>query len=105
METPKLAPRLSDLLKEGRPRSPRGQGLSLLLGLASSLAITLDPRLVAANVAELRHSELLLLLTAIALCLVHGVGFQFKPGSPGRWLTHPFTAWPLLILAWYKLLN
>ncbi|MCX8145537.1 MAG: hypothetical protein N3C59_04300 [Azovibrio sp.] len=88
------------------PRQPpRGQRISLLLGLATALAITLDPRLVAVNLAALRHSELLLLLTTIALCLVHGVGFAFKPGSPWRWLAHPLTAWPLLALAWSKLLH
>ncbi|MGB4673407.1 MAG: cyd operon YbgE family protein [Azovibrio sp.] len=96
---------LPDLPRKPGPRAPWGQNLSLFLGLASALLLVLDPRLVAENMAELRHSELLLLLTAIALCLVRGVGFQFKPGSPGQWITHPFTAWPLLALAWWKLLH
>ncbi len=81
------------------------QGLSLLLSLASALAVTLDPRLVAASVAELRHSELMFLLLAISLCLVQGVGFRFRQNTPGRWLTHPLAAWSLLALAWWKLLH
>ncbi len=105
METAEVGPRLSDLLRERRPRAPRGQNISLFLGLASTLLLALDPALVDTSLAGLRHTELLLLVTAIALCLLHGLGPVFRPGTPGRWLAHPFTAWSLLTLAWWKLLH
>ncbi|MDD3483991.1 cyd operon YbgE family protein [Azovibrio restrictus] len=100
-----MGPRLSDLLRERGPRAPRGQSLSLFLGLASALLLALDPALISTSLAELRQPELLLLVTAITLCLLHGLGPVFRPGTPGRWLAHPFTAWSLLALAWWKLLH
>lgn len=76
------------------------RALSLCLGLASALFILVGPQYIARGIEELEHGRLSLLMVAMCLLFVHGVGFRFR-SLVMQWLISPLVLWPASVLLFF----
>ncbi|MCW8994601.1 MAG: cyd operon YbgE family protein [Psychromonas sp.] len=72
------------------------RSFSLLLALALSGLLLINPRHIADNTAQLNHGYLSVLMLALSAVFIHGIGFK-----PIFWLWKivfsPYWSWPVLV--------
>lgn len=79
---------------------PLTRMFSLLLAVLLSALILLYPQ----PLAELHHGQLTLLLTALCIAFVHGVGFTPR-SRIWRELLGPLPSWPPILYGLYHILT